>query len=94
MALDARRYNAMLMRKRVAGLWLERDGFEEGAVAEGLVERESNGFDASVYDGLGGGRLGSRGVALYIIELTAGSATHFVVFFAGRGPYQSCHFEP
>jgi hypothetical protein len=73
----------MLVRQRIAGLWLERDGFEEGTVAEGVVEREGNGFDASVYDGLGGGRLGSRGVALYIIGLTPGSARHFVVFFGG-----------
>jgi hypothetical protein len=91
--LDARWDDSVLVRMRVAGSWqLGWADLDEGSGAG----RRTSGFNAPICDGLEGGGLGCRGIALNIIELRRWSAWYGrgSVVSVGRSiSYQSCHRE-
>lgn len=92
--LDAWWDDPVLMRMLVAGSWqLRWADLNEGIVAG----RRVDGFDAPVCDGLEGGRLGCRGIALnIIIELERRLAWHIraIIISVSRSiSYPSCHHE-
>jgi hypothetical protein len=64
-ARNTGRYDAVLMRKRVSRSRL----FDGADLEKGIIAGGPNGYNAPVCDGFEGVSIGSRGIALFIVEL-------------------------